>query len=121
MSDFVSVHIGSSRFYLSSDWADAVLRLCRLASEEDERILVPVKLEFVNPNKVIHTIKEVRAVTGLFLREAKDLIDRVRDGAPQELGIFSFDKAMVIRDLFADFGSVASVPSAIELLAEQSE
>jgi len=47
-----------------------------------------VILASVNPDKKINVIKEVRSITGLGLKEAKDLVDSapsaVKEGATQE-------------------------------------
>jgi large subunit ribosomal protein L7/L12 len=58
------------------------------AAAVEEKTAFTVVLEGVTPEKKIAVIKEIRAITGLGLKEAKDLVDgapkTVKEGATKE-------------------------------------
>ena len=58
------------------------------AAAAEEKTAFTVVLESVTPEKKIAVIKEIRAITGLGLKEAKDLVDgapkTVKEGATKE-------------------------------------
>jgi large subunit ribosomal protein L7/L12 len=58
------------------------------AAAAEEKTAFTVILEGVTPEKKIAVIKEIRAITGLGLKEAKDLVDgapkTVKEGATKE-------------------------------------
>ena len=58
------------------------------AAAAEEKTAFTVVLEGVTPEKKIAVIKEIRAITGLGLKEAKDLVDgapkTVKEGATKE-------------------------------------
>lgn len=60
---------------------------------------VPVYLTFCGPQKIA-TIKAVRQVTGLNLKDAKGLCDQVDMGMKKLLKRVPYDDAMRIRDIF---------------------
>ncbi|MBI3818368.1 MAG: 50S ribosomal protein L7/L12 [Planctomycetes bacterium] len=75
------------------------------AAPAEEKTAFDVILESSGANK-INVIKEVRAVTGLGLKEAKDLVD----GAPKAVktGV-SKDEAAKIKDLLTKAGATVAV------------
>ena len=69
------------------------------AAEQTEFTAV---LKEVNPEKKINVIKEVRAITGLGLKEAKDLVE----GAPKEVKAdVNKDEAAKIKKQLEDAGA----------------
>lgn len=74
------------------------------ASAEEEQTEFNVSLEAADPAKKIAVIKAVREVTGLGLKEAKDLVD----GAPKVLkeGVSKEDAAKIKETIEAAGGTV---------------
>ena len=74
------------------------------ASAEEEQTEFNVSLEAADPAKKIAVIKAVREVTGLGLKEAKDLVD----GAPKVLkeGVSKEDAAKIKEAIEAAGGTV---------------
>jgi len=114
------VIIAGQRFYLGKAWVEAVTSVVRLASRSVDGYYVPVQLVRIS-QQFIATIKEVRVVTGATLKDAKYLCDKVRDGHPQELGVFPYNEAEDIKARFEEIGSKVELPSALALLAREAE
>ncbi|MCW5803307.1 MAG: ribosomal protein L7/L12 [Deltaproteobacteria bacterium] len=68
--------------------------------------MVRVELAFIAPGRRIDAIKLVRELTGLGLKEAKDLVDVVAAGHARPLGMFEAERA---RGLAARFAGCAEV------------
>lgn len=75
------------------------------------RMLVPavescrdreVVLDFVNPAHVIATLKAIRTATGMGLKDAKDIVDKVRwDGMPTAIKVPGAKYLAFVNDLKA--------------------
>ena len=136
---FFEIAIDGDSFMVDEHWAGILRATAERAAAHSVALhgdlsdMIDVKLIYVGP-KVIGCTKEVRTVTGLNLKDAKAVVDKVRgnhrypfngnteeDGAPQSLGVFSYDEALKLKARFEAVGSRLDVPSPLEALAEVAE
>jgi uncharacterized protein (TIGR02996 family) len=67
------------------DGSGATVRVIARVGRIDSRVKLRVVLERVEPGQLIMAIKELRAMTSLGLREAKEIVDAVVAGTPREI------------------------------------
>lgn len=115
----IRVLVGATEYMVDQSQAD------RIRVFVDEVVYGPIKVELtlvgVSANSTIAAIKEVRAATGLSLRDAKNLVDDVRFWTPRSLGRYEYRRAQDVIKAFSDINAQVKVQSPLELLAEAGE
>lgn len=114
---------GHGTYILTTDLAEAAAKMCQAAQEMNEAIHgihVPVHLVGCG-RQVISCIKFVRQVTGKNLKDAKGVVDKVRDGQAILLGRYPWNEAQSIKVDGEEHDAIIKIPSPLELLGEQAE
>ena len=114
------VVIAGRSFYVTDEWAQAITSIVQLAATTKDGLHAPIRLVHCGP-KFIACIKEVRTVTGFNLKDGKYLCDKVRNGQPQQLGVFPWHEVPKIQRAFEEAGARVEIPSALEMLAREAE
>ncbi len=98
------VKMMETKFGVSAAAAVAVAAPASAAAAVEEQTEFTVSLEGIDPEKKVAVIKEVRAVTGLGLKEAKDAVE----GAPTTLktGVNKADAEAIKKQVEAAGGKV---------------
>jgi len=122
---YVTIHIeGTESFRVPPAIADVVTRFLKAAVDLDEAttaVRVPIYLTRVNPNRVIDAIKFVRQLLGVPLKEAKAVVDKVRNGSREKLGEYYWDEALRIKASGFRASAEIALPSALEMLGRQAD
>lgn len=124
-ANFRNIEIDGERYVLSESWYQTLKGLA--AQAQDATLVqypdcdVAINLYLVDAGqKIIATIKEVRHLLGLKLRDAKRFVDMVRDGKKGFLGSFPYEEARKINERFREAGARTDFPSPLEWLAQQA-
>lgn len=128
MADIINFKIdGHGSFWITPDMADAIISMAREA-EKLAGLAFPyagykMPLYLLDcGNRRIAVIKEIRALTGMNLKDSKHATDRVVGGERVLLGRFTYQEAERVAAPFREAGAtVTPIPSPLELLARQAE